>query len=109
MAGSKQSSISRPERHAKVRCAMAIGAILDAAHLPAPPPPLETSVALSMEVTLFRRRSCSSVRQANIFYRSSSNCNEHNQKHEDIRIPYACLIQSLFFHKSLRAAFTAPC
>lgn len=52
-----------------------------------------------MEVTLFRRRFFS-LGQAGIFYRSSTNCDDHNQKHEAIRIPYACMIQYLFLHKS---------
>jgi len=56
--------------------------------------------AVLMEATLFRRRFRSSVHQANISYRRSSNCDGHNKKHQAVREPYACLTQYLFFHKS---------
>jgi hypothetical protein len=83
-----------------------IGAILDAAHLLVPPRLSKLSGDLLMEVTLFRFRG--SLCQAGVFNRSSRNSHDHNQKHEAIRIPYAYMIQYLFFHKSSERPLPPP-
>ena len=70
------------------------------ARLPHPGEQNSGYVCTHLEVALFRLRPCSSVRQANVLYRSSRNGNEHNEKHQAVRVPYASLTQYLFFHKS---------